>query len=325
MIQAAVERAAAHCPPEQIWIVTNEAQRAAIQALMPEFDAAQVITEPEARDTAACVGLAVATIAARDPSATLAILPADHLIAPIAEFRRMLARGAEIATDDETLVTFGVPPTFPATGYGYIALGAPLDDAEPRAFTADGFREKPDQATAEQFVNEGRYWWNSGIVVFSVRAMLNQMQRHCPTLSAATDEMLRAKADGDDDALASAFRNAPKVSIDYAVMEHADKLSVIECTANWDDVGDFPALARVLDADDRDNHCSLHDGATAELLESHGNVIFAEGARAVTMFGVDGLVVAAVGDAVMVCPKERADELKKLVEHLKARGREDLL
>jgi len=325
MIRAAVERVATSCAPERIWIVTNGPQKDAILALMPDFPAAQVIVEPEARDTAPCVGLAVATIAAREADATVVILPADQVIEPVAEFERMLARGTGLAADGETLVTFGIPPTYPATGYGYIALGAARDQAQPRAFDAEGFREKPDLETAQQFVAEGRFWWNSGIVAFAASAMREQMRRHCPELAEATDAMQAAAAAGDQEALQRAFGAAPKTSIDFAVMEKADKLAVVECTAMWDDVGSFPALARVLDGDDRQNHASLHDGAAAELLDSNDNVVYAEGARTVALFGVEGLVVAALGDAVLVCPKDRADELKKVVAQLRANGREDLL
>jgi len=325
MIRAAVERVASTCPPEQIWIVTNAGQRDAILALLPSFPRDQVVIEPEARDTAPCVGLALAKVTAADPDATLAILPADQVIEPPAEFARMLTRGAALAADGATLVTFGVAPTYPATGYGYIELGAPLDEQTPRGFQATGFREKPDASTAAQFVADGRFWWNTGVVVFSARAMRAQMQRHCPALDAAVDAMQAAFATDDAASLDEAFRRAPKTSIDFAVMEKADALAVVECTATWDDVGSFPALARVLEGDETGNHVSLHEGASSKLVESGDNVVYAEGARTVALFGVEGLVVAAVGDAVLVCPKDRADELKKVVEQLRADGREDLL
>lgn len=325
MIRAAVERVAPTCPPEKTWIVTNERQRDAILALLPSFPREQVVVEPEARDTAPCVGLALARVTATDPDATIVILPADQVIEPAAEFSRMLSRGAALASDDQTLVTFGVPPSYPATGYGYIELGAPLDAESPRGFTANGFREKPDAATAAGFVDSGQFWWNTGVVVFSARAMRAQMQRHCPALDAAVVAMQAALASDDERELRRAFRAAPKTSIDFAVMEKADALAVVECTAMWDDVGSFPALARVLDGDAEGNHSSLHDGAQAQLVESADNIVYAEGARTVALFGVEGLVVAAVGDAVLVCPKDRADELKKVVEQLRAGGREDLL
>ena len=266
MIAAAVARVATTCRREHIWIATNGEQRSAILALMPDFPADQVIVEPAARDTAPCVALAVATIASHDPDAAIVVLPADQVIEPAAEVQRMLNRGVELAADGETLVTFGIPPTFPATGYGYIALGAPRDEAAPRAFVAEGFREKPDRATAEQFVADGKFWWNSGIVAFRAGAMRAQMQRHCPELFEATEGMIKAIAEDDRSGLEHAFAAAPKTSIDFAVMEKDDKLAVVECTADWDDVGSCPALARILDGDDADNHRSLHDGAAAALL-----------------------------------------------------------
>lgn len=325
MIRATVQRALAVCAPEHIWIVTNEAQRDAIVAVLPDFPTANLLIEPEARDTAPCVGLALAAVTARDADATLVMLPADQTIQPTDAFAEMIRRGAALAAQGEHIVTFGVAPTFPATGYGYIALGGQRDQAAPRAFDVEGFREKPDAETAQRFVDEGRFWWNSGILLFRAGAMREQMRRHCPELARATDAMGAAVAADDAAALARAFGDAPKTSIDFAVMERADDLAVVECTATWDDIGGFPALARSLPADADGNHRSLHDGADAVTLDSRGNVVYAEGRQTVALLGVEDMVVATVGDAVLVCPKARADELKQLIAELKAQGRGDLL
>jgi mannose-1-phosphate guanylyltransferase len=325
MIAAAVERLSGVCAPENIWIVTNRAQKKAIGMLLLDFPIEQVLIEPEARDTAPCIALAMATIAARDPDATLIVLPADQVIAPINEFERMLARAQALAGDGETLVTFGIPPTFPATGYGYIELGDATDKALPRAHLSKSFREKPDLATAQSFVDSGKFWWNSGIFVFELAAMQRAFREHEPALAVATERMTAAIHKNKRPQLARAFRQAPKTSIDFAIMEKASRIAVVECTAHWDDVGSFPALARILPATDDHNHFSLHDGADAKSLQSTGNIVYAEGKRIVTLFGVDNLVVAAVGDAVLVCPKDKASDLKQLVEHLRAEGRQDLL
>ena len=325
LIEAAVERVAGICPPDQVWIVTSAEQREPILDSLPQFAAAQVIVEPEPRDTAPCVALALATVAARDPGATIMCLPADHVIRPVAEFERMISRGDALAADGETIVTFGIPPTSPETGFGYIELGDPRDADAPAAYTVAAFREKPDLPTAEQFVREGRFWWNSGILLFGADAMLAQMERHSPELYTAAVTMRRARESADEEALRAAFRSAPQTSIDYAVIEAAGKLAVVEFTAAWDDVGGFPSLARIMGSDDDGNTCALFKDASAELLESRGNIVYAEGDRTVALFGVEGMVVAAVGDAVLVCPKERAHELKKLVARLRERGREGLL
>lgn len=329
MIAAAIERLNGICAPENIWIVTNETQKKAVGKLLLDFPIDQVLIEPEARDTAPCIAFAMATIAARDPDATLVVLPADQVIDPIPEFERMVTRARAIAADKKTLVTFGIPPTFAATGYGYVELGEALSagaaDGAPRAFVTQSFREKPDEATAQQFVDSGKFWWNSGIFVFELAAMHSAFAAHEPALATATDQMTDAIKNDDRAAVSKAFGEAPKTSIDFAIMEKAEHIAVVECTANWDDIGSFPALARIEPADEAGNHNSLHDGGSATALESKGNIVYAEGQRTVALFGVEDLVVVAVDDAVLVCPKDRASELKSMVEHIKKQGRNDLL
>ena len=325
MIAAAIDRLEGICPPENIWVVTNQPQKDAIAQLLLNFPVEQILIEPEARDTAPCIAFAMAHIAARDPEATMVVLPADHVIEPAAEFERMVARAQSLADDSRTLVTFGIPPSFAATGYGYIELGAATDKALPRAFISNSFLEKPDQTTAQQLVDAGNYWWNSGIILFKREAMMQAFAEHEPDLATATNQMTAAIKAKDHDQLVSAFTKAPKTSIDFAVMEKAKRIAVVECTADWDDLGSFPALARVIQATPDNNHFSLHDGADAKSLLAQGNIVYAEGHRTVTLFGVEDLVVAAVGDAVLVCPKDKANQLKQVVDFLRAEGREDLL
>jgi mannose-1-phosphate guanylyltransferase len=329
MIAAAVERLRGICPAENIWIVTNETQKAAVGKLLLNFPIDQILVEPEARDTAPCIAFAMATIAARDPDATLVVLPADQVIDPISEFERMFSRARALAQDGETLVTFGIPPTFAATGYGYVELGdaipANTSQEVPRAFVTNSFREKPDAATAQQFLDSGKFWWNSGIFVFEIGAMQQAFAKHEPALKKATEQMTAAIQGNKPDQLTRAFKAAPKTSIDFAVMEKAEHIAVVECTATWDDIGSFPALARIEPADANGNHSSLHAGAEATSVESTGNIVYAEGERTVALFGVEDLVVVAVGDAVLVCPKDRASDLKQMVNHLRDQGRNDLL
>ncbi|MCA8963886.1 MAG: mannose-1-phosphate guanylyltransferase [Planctomycetes bacterium] len=333
LIAATIARLRGVCDVEHTWIVTNAAQAAQLPALLPDFPAAQVIVEPEARDTAPCVALATARIAARDPGATIAMMPADHVIAPAAAFHAMLRRGAAIAADGATLVTFGVRPDHPATGYGYVQCGAALSTAavsaaEPRAFVAARFCEKPDRPTAERFVADGSYLWNSGIFVWSVAAIAAAMQHGDPALGDAYRAMLAALQTSalPTSALAEAFRAAPRTSIDYAVMERAPRVAVVEAAGlRWNDVGSFPALADITPADAGGNHSLLGDGAQQLQLDSRGNIVYAEGPRTVALFGVHDLVVVAVGDAVLVCPKDRAADLKQLIEHARRQGRADLL
>lgn len=325
LIQATIDRLAGLVDPRNVWIVTNAVQARALAKIVPDFPRDRVVVEPEARDTAPCVALATATIANLDPEATMLVMPADHVISPVPEFHRMLQRGAAIAADDQTLVTFGITPTHPATGYGYIECGARHDTAEPRAFVARRFREKPDLATAQQFLANGGFLWNSGIFVWTVPAIRRAMTRGNEALAATCDRLLEALGKGQRAAVTRTFKQAPKTSIDYAVMEKAERIVVVEAKVKWDDVGSFPAIESVGTGDDSNNFALLHGGASKVALQSRGNIVYAEGKRTVALFGVENLVVVAVGDAVLVCPKAKAADLKALVEHVRAEGRSDLL
>lgn len=325
LLEATVRRLGGVCAPDRIWIVTNPVQARALPKVMPDFPREQILVEPEARDTAPCVALATAAIAAKDPEATMILLPADHLITPVEAFTAMLQRAIAIARDDKTLVTFGIVPDHPATGYGYIECGDRLDAAQPEARKAVRFREKPDRATAEQFVQSGNFLWNSGIFVWSVPAIRAAMAHGNPDLGAAAVAMLSAMLQNKKSGVTKAFRRAPKTSIDYAVMEKAQHVAVVRANVRWDDVGSFPALTAVGQTDAARNTSVLHGGARSVACESEGNIVYAEGKRAVALFGVKDLVVVAVGDAVMVCPKDRAGDLKKLVSRVEQEGLHDLL
>ncbi|MBL8754555.1 MAG: mannose-1-phosphate guanylyltransferase, partial [Planctomycetes bacterium] len=256
--------------------------------------------------------------------ATMLVLPSDQLIEHTDAFQAMMRQGIALAQDGETLVTFGIQPTFPATGYGYVECGAPVANGNGARHVAR-FREKPDRATAEQFLAAGNFLWNSGIFVWQVKAIRRAMARADQDLAAATEAMVAALQKPEGTVKKATFAQAPKKSIDFAVMEKADKVVVVPATMRWDDVGSFPALGAVQAADDAGNVAVLAGGASHVALEAHDNIVYAEGARTVATFGVQGLVVVAVGDAVLVCPRDKAHDLKALVEQLRRSGRDDLL
>lgn len=325
LIQATIERLAGLCPAENVWVVTNRRQAGLLRRLMPEFPQDRVLVEPQARDTAPCIALATAAIGAREPDATMVVLPADHVVEPTAEFHRMVQRGEALAKDGETLVTFGSRPLHPETGYGYIECGAPLDGSTPRAFAVRHFREKPDLATAQGFLARGGFLWNSGIFVWTVGAIRSAMRHANQTLAGAADLMLDGIQRNKSAQVNRAFRVAPKTSIDYAVLEKAPKVAVVEATASWHDVGTFAAIAALGAADAEGNVALTSRGASQFALQSRDNLVYADGKRTVALFGVHDLVVVAVGDAVLVCPKDRAGDLKLLVEGLRVAGRQDIL
>jgi mannose-1-phosphate guanylyltransferase len=325
LLQATLDRIAGLVPPACTWIVTNAELARRLPKVVPDFPRQQVLVEPEARDTAPCLALATAHIAARDPHATMLVMPADHVIPDTKAFHRLVRRGMKLAADGRTLVTFGVTPTHPATGYGYLETGARLDEGAPAAFAAKRFREKPDLATARRFLKKGGFLWNSGIFLWTTRALRSAMASANPALAAGTEAMLAAVQAGRRQALVRAFRALPRTSIDYGVMELAAHVAVVKADLRWDDVGSFPALAAVGAHDAAGNVHVLGAGSTALSLDSRDNVVYAEGERTVALFGVHDLVVVTVDDVVMVCPKDRAAHLKELVEHARRHGREDLL
>ena len=325
LIAATVDRVAPMVGIDRTWVVTNQTQAAAIAQAVPSLRADHILVEPEARDTAPCVALAAAAVSANDPSALMAIMPADQLIAPDAAFHALLRRGAALASDGKTLVTFGITPTRPATGYGYIEVGERVDRAEPAAHKVVLFREKPDRATAEGFLASGRFLWNSGIFVWTTQALLAAMDLGAPDLATTTRTMISAARAGDRAGLEKAFLAARKVSVDFGVMEKAKQVTVVRADLSWDDVGSFGTLASVAGADAQGNVKFHNGGASIVLLETKDSTTYAEGKRTVTLFGVHDLVVVAVDDAVLVCPKDRAEDLKTLIGKLKELGRSDIL
>lgn len=325
LIAATVDRVSPLVGLERTWIVTNKAQAPLIEKAVPTLARDHILVEPEARDTAPCVALAAAAVSARDGDAVMAVMPADQLISPDAAFHALLRRGAELARDKKTLVTFGVTPTRPATGYGYIEVGERVDQKSPDAHRVVLFREKPDRATAESFLQSGRFLWNSGIFVWTTEALLAAMDLGAPDLAASTRAMVTAARAGDRGALERAFLGARKISVDFGVMEKARQVTVVRADLSWDDVGSFSTLASVAGADAQGNVTFRHDGAQVVTLESRDSTAYVEGKRTVALFGVKDLVVVAVDDAVLVCPKDRAEDLKVLIGKLKELGRNDVL
>ena len=325
LLRATVERVAPLCGRDSIWIATSADLAAAVRAELPELDSRRILVEPEARDTAPCAALAAACVDAAVPGAPIAMLPSDHLVAPEAQFRKLLARGAELAADGTTLVTFGIRPTFAATGYGYVEPGEQIDERSPKACRVLRFREKPDRATAEAFLASGRMLWNSGMFVWTARALHAAMTQTAPELAAAAAAMASAASRGDVAALEAAFCRAPRGSIDFAVMERAPRVAVVEAELDWNDIGSFAALSAVVAPDAFGNVVSSHSGSRVVTMDSRDCVIHGEGPGVIALLGVHDLIVVRVGDALLVCAKDRAEDVKRLQTELRARGCEDVL
>lgn len=325
LLQATVDRVLPIAGIERTWIVTNPTLAPHVHEAVESFPEGQVLVEPEPRDTAPCVALASACVEARDPGAVMAFLPSDHLIAPQTAFEELMHRASALAESGESLITLGISPDHPSSDYGYIERAEQVDDQQPTAYRVARFCEKPDEATARGFLDAGTFLWNSGVFVWTAKALFQAMQSGNQELHACAQSMLDAARSGDRSSLDQAFRSAPKTSVDYAVMEHAPSVTVLEANLDWSDLGSFLALDAVAPADADQNITALHNGARALLRDAHGCTVYGDGKQTVTVLGAQDLVVVCVDDAVLVCPKDRMGALKGLVKDLPDAGFGDLV
>ncbi len=278
-----------------------------------------ILLEPMARNTAPAIALAALHLVRDDDDATLLIMPADHLIEDEAAFRGAVAQALHLGEDD-WLVTFGIRPDYPETGYGYIARGAQLGEG---GYQVERFVEKPDLATAEGYLAQGTYAWNSGMFLFKARCYLEQLGKHAPAILAAAQAAYEA-AESDLDFTRVdkvEFSNSPDDSIDYAVMEKTDRAAVVPVACGWSDIGSWSAL---WSAAQRDGDGNRHDGDVLSL-DSRNSLVRASDRRMIATIGVEDLVIIDTPDATLVARKDRVQDVKRVVELLKAAGRQEHL
>ncbi|MBN1558234.1 MAG: mannose-1-phosphate guanylyltransferase, partial [Lentisphaerae bacterium] len=323
LLQIAVERLGGLIPPDRVLVITSgelvDVTCRAAPALPPE----NVIGEPFGRDTAAACALALAVVRRRDPAGILCVLTADHIIGDLESFHATLREGAVVAAEHDALITIGIQPTFPSTGFGYIESGKPIEHSGRIAFArAAGFVEKPDRATAERYLATGRYYWNSGMFIWTAPTFAQALTAYQPPLAAMVREVEPAVGtDGFARKLRHAYAKLEKISIDYAIMEKADNIIMARGTFAWDDVGSWPALEHHFD---KDNGGNVRIGA-CEAIDAHNNVVVSK-ERLTALIGVDDLVVVQAPGATLVCRKERAQDVKHMVRLLaEAGGYEHLL
>ena len=314
LLEKAVNRLDGLVPAERILILTNPVQLDATRAALPDFPAENIIAEPERRDTAPAIALAVGWVAARDPEATMVVLPADQLVTDHDSFRATLAAAGQAARAADAVVTIGIQPTWPCPSYGYIERGARAtisalpDDCDASFYEVVRFREKPSPQLAEEFIEQGKFAWNAGIFIWTVPVVLHEFSEHCPEIADFVHEL--RKASDLNATVASQFADLPKISIDYALMEKAKRILNIEASFGWDDVGSWISVGKYFDKDDNGN---VANRAFSQI-ESHNNILFTndENVR-IGLLGVNDLIVVQTDDAVLVADKDEADNIKKLV------------
>ena len=319
LILQAVERLEGVVPPERVIIVTNQSLVDPIRKILGEGSSVTVIGEPVGRDTAAAIAAGAAWIKRRDPDAVFCVMTADHIIGDLAVFQATLRTSLTLCAEQEVLMTIGIAPTSASSAYGYIEAGEPWKKSGGIDFyRARRFVEKPDTATAGQYLATGRYAWNSGMVVWSMRSIHNAFSRFHPVLAARMDDWANASdPDSFQQSLARDFEGLEKISIDYAVMEKAPNIVMCKGAFAWDDVGSWPALEDHLPKED--GNAILGDVVS---LESSGNIVYSPN-RLTALVGVRDLVVVQADGVTLVCSKDRSQELKALLIKLRKQPNRD--
>ena len=321
MLQEAVDRIEALIPLERVFVITNREYLPIVRQQLPALPEANAIGEIMGRGTAPAIGLAAVILRKIDPDATMVVLTADHLIGRREEFRRALLAAAQVA-DAGHLVTLGIHPSHAETGYGYIERGERLGEHEGfDAFRVARFTEKPNLATAREFVNSGRFSWNSGMFIWHVNAILSEMQRVMPTTYAQLEEIAADIGTArQEDTLQRVWPQVEKETIDFGVMERAAGVVVIPVEIGWNDVGSWSTLLDLLPGD-ADGNIVAGEVCTVDTKRS---LVYSSG-RLIAAVGLEDMIVVEAGDAILVCPRSRAQDVRRIVDQLKDSGRDCFL
>ena len=323
MFRVSVERLAPLFPPDRIYVVAGRQHIDALRLEAPELPAENFIAEPYGKDNGPAAALAIAIVLKRDPDATVAYLTADHHIADKEGFHRVLAAGQEIAQSG-FIVTLGISASLPSTAFGYIRRGELLREIDGfRCYHARDFTEKPDMQTAVRFIRSGEYSWNSGMFIMRASHALSEFERQQPTIHSM---MMRLKphidTPGFEDVLDDIWEEIPKVSIDYAIMEGAQNVAVIPVDIGWSDVGSWDALFDILDLDEFGN--GFKGSAPDRVVVDTKNTLVYSDKLTVTI-GVENIVIVDTNDVLMVCHKDRTQEVRQVVNMLRAKSGESYL
>jgi mannose-1-phosphate guanylyltransferase len=322
LLQLSYERLRGMLPADRIYVCTSAAHRDAVLGNLPELPKENLLGEPMGRDTSNAVGFPAAVLHKRDKDAVFAVTTADHVIEPIDQFQASVRTAFDVTSKfPNTLVTFGIVPSHGHTGLGYIHRGEALAQFK-GAYKVQAFKEKPDKATADRYVESGRYYWNSGMFVWRADTVLKELSTHLPDSYKGLMQISQAWDTPQQGAvLNEIYPKLPKISVDYAVMEPASQgkgaaqVVVVEMPIQWLDVGSWPALAETLDIDDHDN---AHDAANFVYLDSEANIVVCQDPdHLIALIGVNDMIVVHTKDATMVCPKSESQRVKEMVGKLK--------
>lgn len=323
MLQSTVRRIEPLVPAERVWVITNRRYVELVQEQLPDIPKQNIIGEPVAKNTAPCVAAATALIQQQDEEATMAVLPADHLITDTDGFLSVLQAAADKAESSKALVTIGIKPTRPETGYGYIEFDKESTESVDghEAKKVKQFREKPNITTARQFIYASRFLWNSGMFIWTAPAITGQFKKHQPDIYEAMSTLSDRLGESNGEAINTFYQSCPSISIDYGIMENADDVYVIPGDFGWNDVGSWKAL---YDLGEKDETGTVSRADKYITEESSNNLIHSENGKIIALVGVENLAVVETDEAILVCNLDKAQSVKQVVNKLdKKEGTKD--
>lgn len=312
MLRQAINRVKGHVALENIFILTNHLQEEEVRRQAQDIPAENIIAEPARRDTAPAVALGIGLVAARDPRANMLIIPSDSLILDDDAFRALADDALRLAGQEAALMTIGIRPSWACPSYGYIERADKFEVAGVNhdCYEVVRFREKPDPATAAEYLSRGNFTWNAGMFIWNVAHVRSQLAKHCPQLADFINGL--TQTENQPEYIAKEFPALTPISIDFALMEKAERVLNFEATFDWDDVGSWISVGKYLPTDSHKNAANC--GISA--LHSGNNIIFSDSGKRVALVGVDDLIVVDTGDSLLVARKDRADDIKKIVADL---------
>jgi mannose-1-phosphate guanylyltransferase len=316
LIRLTVERVTPMVPLSNIFIATNSIQAPAVTEELPELPQDNIIIEPAFKDTAAAIGFASVVIGRKIPESTMIVLASDHLIRENDRFREILSTAARYAGQEDAIITLGIKPTSPETGYGYLETGdsgIASGSEQPLPLKVSRFCEKPPLETAIEYLKDGKHLWNSGMFIFKISVMMEAFKRLLPEHYSALKEIEKLgerMRDPDDTRLQEIFGTFRKISIDFGIMEKFEKTLVIPSDFGWNDIGSFPALAEVFPGNENN---SVVTGTESKELNSGNNIIFSTTGKKISLIGISETVIVETEDNILICKKEEAQNIKKLL------------
>ena len=308
LIQLTADRFDGVCPRENVWVVTSEKYIDIVREQLPEIPESNILAEPCARNTAPCIAYACWKIKKNHPNANVVVTPSDALVINTGEFRRVVEKALRFTDNSSAIVTLGIKPTRPETGYGYIAAGDQIM-TDKEIFTVDAFKEKPDRETADRYLAEGNYFWNAGIFVWNVRTITSVMRVYAPGIAQIFDRIFPDfYTEKENETIKKLFPTCEAISIDYAVMEKAQEIYVLPASFGWSDLGTWGALRGLLPQDKSGNATV---GADVRLYESKNCIVHTSEEKRVVIQGLDGYIIAEKDNTLLICKLDEEQRIKE--------------